>query len=78
MDRLYFHFKINKIVATHFLAMVASCSSLTALRTSHLCRSGPTLSAPLKSERILRRSFVSSPCARKADTTDEYADTSAK
>jgi len=59
-------------------AIVASFSSLTALRTSALCLSIEMLSVEARSWRSLRFSLLSSPCARNADTKLPYASNSEK
>ena len=56
--------------------MVFSSSSFTARRISALCRSIEMFKMLLKSFIIFRRSFVNSPCARRALTTEEYASNS--
>uniref|UniRef100_A0A6B0V3Z7 Uncharacterized protein n=1 Tax=Ixodes ricinus TaxID=34613 RepID=A0A6B0V3Z7_IXORI len=57
-------------------AMVFNLSSLTALRISARCRSSDMQRMPLSSWSIFFLSLVSSPWARKADTTEAYASSS--
>ena len=73
---LSFHQNSDLFIYTHMAAIVFNCSSLIARRISALCLSMEMFKMLLKSFIIFRRSFVNSPWARKALTTEEYASNS--
>lgn len=73
---LSFHQNSDLFIHTHMAAIVFNCSSLIARRISALCLSMEMFKMLLKSFIIFRRSFVNSPWARKALTTEEYASNS--
>ena len=65
-------------ITTYLAATVLRSSSLTARLISALWRSIEMFKTLLKSLITFRRSFVNSPCARKALTNEEYASNSEK